>query len=46
MISMFFSIFIQLINTFYVGHYLEGSAAMAGFGMGNMLMNVFCFAVV
>ncbi len=43
-ISMFFQFFIQLINTYYVGH-LNDSLIMAGVGMGNMMINVFCFAV-
>ena len=43
-ISMFFQFFVQLINTYYMGH-LEDTALMAGIGMGNMLINVFCFAI-
>lgn len=42
---MFFQFFVQLINTYYVGHYIEDPAVLAGVGMGNMLINVFCFAI-
>lgn len=43
-ISMFFQFFVQIVNTYYVGH-LDDKTLMAGVGMGNMLINVMCFAV-
>ncbi|CDW80600.1 na+-driven multidrug efflux pump [Stylonychia lemnae] len=43
-ISMFFQFFVQLINTYYIGH-LNDQVIMAGIGMGNMLINILCFAV-
>ena len=35
----------QLVNTYFVGH-LNDPVILAGVGMGNMLINVLCFAVV
>lgn len=43
-IAMFFFMFIQLVNTYFIGH-LNDSALIAGVGMGNMLINVLCFAI-
>eukprot|EP00347_Sterkiella_histriomuscorum_P002719 403367069 len=43
-ISMFFQFFVQLINTYYIGH-LDDQVIMAGIGMGNMLINILCFAI-
>ena len=43
-ISMFFYMFVQLINTFFIGH-TNVPALIAGVGMGNMLINVLGFAV-
>jgi Na+-driven multidrug efflux pump len=42
---MFFYMFVQLINTYYIGHTNE-PALIAGVGMGNMLINVLAFAVI
>lgn len=44
-ISMFFYMFVQLINTYYIGH-TNDSALIAGVGMGNMLINVLAFAII
>ena len=44
-ISMFFYMFVQLVNTYFVGH-LNDASLIAGVGMGNMLINVLCFAVM
>ncbi len=44
-ISMFFQFFVQVINTYYVGRHLQDTAILAGVGMGNMLMNICCFAI-
>ena len=41
---MFFAI-IGLMNTFFIGH-TNDSTLIAGVGMGNMLINVFAFAVM
>jgi Na+-driven multidrug efflux pump len=41
---MFFAI-IGLMNTFFIGH-SNDSTLIAGVGMGNMLINVFAFAVM
>lgn len=42
---MFFYMFVQLVNTYYIGHTNE-PALIAGVGMGNMLINVLAFAVI
>jgi len=42
---MFFYMFVQLINTYYIGH-LNDSTLIAGIGMGNMLINVLAFAIM
>ena len=44
-ISMFFYMFVQLINTYYIGH-TNDPILIAGVGMGNMLINVLAFAVI
>ena len=44
-ISMFFYMFVQLINTYYIGH-TNDSTLIAGIGMGNMLINVLAFAIM
>ena len=44
-ISMFFYMFVQLINTYYIGH-SNDPALIAGVGMGNMLINVLAFATM
>ena len=36
---------VMLVNTYFIGH-LDNPALLAGVGMGNMLINVLCFAVV
>ena len=43
-VSMFFFSFLQLVNTYYIGH-SNDSTLIAGVGMGNMLVNVLAFAV-
>ena len=42
-ISMFFYMLVQLINTYYIGH-SNDPPLIAGVGMGNMLINVLAFA--
>ena len=44
-VSMFFYMFVQLINTYYIGH-SNDSTLIAGVGMGNMLINVLAFAIM
>ena len=44
-VSMFFYMFVQLVNTYYIGHTNE-PALIAGVGMGNMLINVLAFAII
>lgn len=44
-VSMIFYMFVQLINTFYIGH-LNDPVLIAGVGMGNMLINVLAFAIM
>ena len=44
-ISMFFYMFVQLINTYFIGH-SNDPVLIAGVGMGNMLINVLAFAVM
>ena len=43
-IGMLLYIFVQMLNTYFVGN-LNEPALLAGVGMGNMLINVLCFAV-
>lgn len=43
--AMLIFMLVQLVNTYFVGH-LNDPVILAGVGMGNMLINVFCFAVV
>ena len=42
-VSMFFYMLVQLINTYYIGH-SNDPPLIAGVGMGNMLINVLAFA--
>jgi Na+-driven multidrug efflux pump len=42
---MFFYMFVQLINTYYIGH-TNNATLIAGVGMGNMLINVLAFAIM
>jgi|Transcript_5748 hypothetical protein len=44
-IGMLLYLLVQLANTYFVGN-LNEPALLAGVGMGNMLINVLCFAVV
>jgi Na+-driven multidrug efflux pump len=44
-ISMVFYMFVQLLNTYYVGH-TNDAVLISGVGMGNMLINVLAFAVM
>lgn len=43
--SMLVYLFVQLVNTFFVGK-MNDPALLAGVGMGNMLINVLAFAVM
>ena len=43
--GMLVYLMVQLVNTAFVGN-LDDPALLAGVGMGNMLVNVLCFAVV
>ena len=36
---------VQLTNTYFIGNMNE-SELLAGVGMGNMLINVLCFAII
>ena len=38
-------ILVQMVNTYYIGK-TNDTALLAGVGMGNMLVNVLCFAVM
>jgi len=42
--GMLLYLLVQLTNTYFVGN-LNEPALLAGVGMGNMLINVLCFAV-
>ena len=44
-VSMFFYMFVQLLNTYYVGH-TNDAVLISGVGMGNMLINVLAFAIM
>jgi len=44
MISLFFQFFAEAVNTYYVGN-LNDTFMLAGIGLGNMTINIFCFAV-
>ena len=43
--GMLVYLMVQLVNTYFIGN-LNDPALLAGVGMGNMLINVLCFAVV
>ena len=43
-LGMLLFIFVQLTNTWYIGN-MNNPELLAGVGMGNMLINVLCFAV-
>ena len=43
-LGMLFFILVQLTNTWYIGNQNDPKL-LAGVGMGNMLINVLCFAV-
>ena len=43
--AMLVFLLVQLVNTYFVGH-CNDAILLAGVGMGNMLINVLCFAVV
>jgi len=42
---MIFYMLVQLMNTYVIGH-TNDPVLIAGVGMGNMLINVFAFAVM
>ena len=44
-VGMLLYLLVQLANTYFVGN-LNEPALLAGVGMGNMLINVLCFAVI
>lgn len=44
-ISMIFYMFVQLLNTYFVGH-TNDAILISGVGMGNMLINVLAFAIM
>ena len=43
--GMLVYLMVMLVNTYYIGN-LNDPVLLAGVGMGNMLINVLCFAVV
>ena len=43
-VGMLLFLLVQNVNTYFVGNQNE-PALLAGVGMGNMLVNVLCFAV-
>ena len=43
-LTMIFFQFVQLLNIYFCGNAI-GSEALAGVGLGNMLLNVFIFAL-
>ena len=43
--GMFVYLMVMLVNCYFIGH-LDDPVLLAGVGMGNMLINVLCFAVV
>ena len=43
--GMFVYLMVMLVNCYFIGH-LNDPVLLAGVGMGNMLINVLCFAVV
>lgn len=44
-IGQFFALFVELINVAYIGH-LNDPAKVAGVGLGNMYVNIFCLSIV
>ena len=36
---------VQMLSTWYVGTRSTGEVYLAGIGLGNMMLNVFCFAL-
>ena len=43
-VGMLLYLFVMLSNTYFIGN-LNQPALLAGVGMGNMMINVLCFAV-
>ena len=43
--GMLVYLMVMLVNTYYIGH-VNDPVLLAGVGMGNMLINVLCFAIV
>jgi len=43
-VGMLLFLLVQMTNTYYIGN-LNEPKLLAGVGMGNMLINVLCFAV-
>jgi len=35
----------ELINTYFIGHYMSDSRMLAGAGMGNMIISMLCVAL-
>ena len=44
-VGMFLFILVQTVNVYFVGN-LNEPALLAGIGLGNMIINVLCFAVI
>ena len=44
-ISMMSALFIEVVNTAFVGH-IGNEAMMAGVGMANMFVNILCLSVM
>lgn len=44
-VGQFFSLFVEMINVAFVGR-LNDPAKVAGAGLGNMYVNIFCLSIV
>lgn len=44
-VGQFFALFVELINVAFVGN-LNDPAKVAGVGLGNMYVNIFCLSIV
>lgn len=45
MMTFLFGTLSELINTFFIGRYLDDARMLAGAGMGNILISMMCLAV-
>ena len=43
-LAMFFEMFSEVINAYYVGHFND-TVLLGGYGIGCMLQNIFIFAI-